>query len=212
MLEDLDLRGIQDQEARRVLGVVLERLRGVLAEQEQLLVEHGTLLTEHRTVLAENAALRTELARVGGPDWRTRLERSLAEAAALRAERQRLRDELARLKGEQGQPRILPKQQHSSEQERHLPRGERRRVAAREAVRIDRDETRQVERPLPPDAQFKGYAEVVVQDVRLETDTVRFRLAKYYAPSTGQSYQATLPAGYRGGFGPGLRALVLYLG
>lgn len=205
MVDDLDLSRIQDDEARRVVGIVLERLRGVVAAQEQLLVEHGTLLTE-------NVALREELARVGGPDWRNRLERSLAETARLRAEQQRLRDEVARRKGEQGKPRILARKQHSSEQERHLPRGERRRAAARAAVRIDRSETRQVEEPLPPDAQCKGYAAVVVQDVRLETDTVRFRLAKYYAPSTGKSYQAALPAGYHGGFGPGLRALVLYLG
>lgn len=198
MVEDLDLSGIADPAARQVLGVVLE--------------EHRTLLAAHQAVVAENAALREELARVGGPEWRNRLERSLAETARLQAEQQRLRDEVARLKGEQGKPRILPKAKHSSEKERQLPRGERRRQARREAVRIDRTETREVEEALPPDAQCKGYAEVVVQDVRLETDTVCFRLAKYYAPSTGKSYQASLPAGYSGGFGPGLRTFVLYLG
>ena len=79
-------------------------------------------------------------------------------------------------------------------------------------MRIDRTETREVEGVMPPDAPYKGHAEVVVQDVRLETGTVCFRLAKGYAPSTGKSYQAMLPAGYSGGFGPGLRTLVLYLG
>ena len=211
MLDDLDLSGISDPEAQRLLGIVLARLGGVLREQQQLLLEHQAVLAEQRALLVENAALREELARIGGPDWRNRLEGALAEVTQLREERQRLRDEVARLKGEQGQPRILPKRQHSSEQERRLPRGERRRHAAHEAVRIDRTETRPVEEALPPDAEFKGYAEVVVQDVRLETDNVRFRLAKYYAPSTGKSYQAPLPAGYHGGFGPGLRTLVLYL-
>lgn len=190
MLEDLDLSGIADPEARQVLGVVLQRLQDVLAE---------------------NLALRAELARVGAADWRNQLERALADAAQVREEQQRLRDEVARLKGEQGQPRILPKRQHSSEEERRLPRGKRRRQVSQEAVRIDRTETRQVTDALPSDAEFKGYAEVVVQDVRLETDNVQFRLAKYYAPSTGKSYQAPLPAGYHGGFGPGLRTLVLYL-
>lgn len=205
MLEDLDLGGITDPAARQMLGVVLERVAG-------LVVEHAALVAAQQELVAENAALREALARVGGADWRNRLEHSLAEAAQLREERQRLRDEVARLKGEQGQPRILPKRQHHSEAERRLPRGERRRPAKATQVRIDRTETRAVEEPLPPDAEFKGYAEVVVQEVRLETDTVQFRLAKYYAPSTGKSYQAALPAGYSGHFGPGLRALVLYLG
>ncbi len=206
MREDLDLQGMSEPEARQLLGVVVEQLAAVLGAQQELRVAHAA-------VVAENAVLRAELARVGGPDWRNRLEESLAEAAQLREERQRLRDEVARLKGEQGQPRILPKRpQHSSEQERRVPRGERRRQATAAQVRIDRTETRQVEEPLPPDAEFKGYAEVVVQEVRLETDTVQFRLAKYHAPSTGKSYQASLPAGYTGHFGPGLRTLVLYLG
>jgi len=219
MVDGVDLNGIEDPAARYLLGIVLERLQGLVAEQQELRSAHealqgvhGALRHTYQAVVAENAALREELARVGGPDWRNRLERSLAEAARLQAEQQRLRDEVARLKGEQGKPRILPEAQHSSEQERQLPRGERRRQAKREAVRIDRTETREVDEALPSDAQSEGHAEVVVQDVRLETDTVCFRLAKYYAPSTGKSYQASLPAGYTGGFGPGLRALVLYLG
>jgi hypothetical protein len=184
MVEDLDLSGIAAVEARHLLGIVVARLQGLVAAQQELLStqdalreEHDALLAAHQALVAENAALREELARVGGPDWRNRLERSLAETARLQAEQQRLRDEVARLKGEQGTPRILPKR-HSSEKERQLPRGERRRQASREAVRIDRTETREVEAALPPDAQYKGHAEVVVQDVRLETENVRFRLAK----------------------------------
>ena len=34
---------------------------------------------------------------------------------------------------------------------------------------------------LPADAQFKGYADVVVQDIRLGTDNVLFHKAKYYS-------------------------------
>jgi len=212
MVDDLDLSGIADPNASHLLTVVVERLQDLQAAQDVLRDEHDALRLAYQAVVAENAALREELARVGGPDWRNRLERSLAETARLQAEQQRLRDEVARLKGEQGKPRILPKAQHSSEKERQLPRGERRRQAKREALRVDRTETREVEEALPPDAQYKGHAEVVVQDVRLETDTVCFRLAKWYAPSTGKSYQASLPTGYTGGFGPGLRTLVLYLG
>jgi len=36
---------------------------------------------------------------------------------------------------------------------------------------------------LPVDAEFKGYEEVVVQDIKLTTDNVLFRKQKYYSPS-----------------------------
>jgi len=77
-------------------------------------------------------------------------------------------------------------------------------------VRIDREEVLKLDRTsLPPDAQFKGYEDVVVQELRVSTDNVKFRKEKYYAPSTGQTYLAPLPAGYRGEFGPNLKSLCL---
>ena len=61
---------------------------------------------------------------------------------------------------------------------------------------------------LPQDAQFKGYEEVVVQDIDFRTDNIKFRKEKYYSPSQKQTYLADLPAGYKGQFGPGVRAWV----
>jgi len=46
---------------------------------------------------------------------------------------------------------------------------------------------------LPVDAEFKGYEEVVVQDIKLTTDNVLFRKQKYYSPSEGK---LRLPDGY----------------
>jgi len=53
----------------------------------------------------------------------------------------------------------------------------------------------------------------VVQDVALHTDTVLCRCARWYAASTGRSYQAALPDGHadHGHDGPGLKALALQL-
>jgi hypothetical protein len=171
MLDDLDLSGITDPEARRILGV----LRNVIETQA-------------------------------------------AEIATLRAENQRLRDENNRLKGEQGAPTILPSKRaaadHASERERRAERPARPRLDKRSLMRIDRTEEREVDPGLlPPDAERKGYAEFVVQDVALRTDTVLFRCARWYAPSTGRSYQAPLPEGYvdQGHYGPGLKALALQL-
>jgi len=138
------------------------------------------------------------------------LSSSLREA---RAENQRLRDEVNRLKGEQGKPNIkanveAPKD-HSSEKERRKPR---QRQGKKKQVRIviDREEVMKVDQAvLPGDAIFKGYEENVVQDILLKTDNVRFLKEKYYSPSLGRTYLADLPAGYAGQFGPGIKALAI---
>jgi len=171
MLDDLDLSGVTDPEARRILDL----LRNVIEAQA-------------------------------------------AEIAALRAENQRLRDENNRLTGEQGAPTMRPAKRvaadHASERERRAERPARPRVDKRSLLHIDRTEEREVDPALlPPDAERKGYAEFVVQDVALRTDTVLFRCARWYAASTGRSYQAPLPDDYRaqGHYGPGLKALALQL-
>jgi len=135
---------------------------------------------------------------------------------ALQAENQRLRDENNRLKGEQGKPHIKankppqpPARNHSSEAERHQPQAWHK-GAQRDRIPINREAILRVDRTaLPADAEFKGYEDVVVQDVRLETDNILFHKEKYYSPSAGQTYLAPLPPGYRGQFGPGLKALAL---
>jgi len=60
---------------------------------------------------------------------------------------------------------------------------------------------------LPVDAEFKGYEEVVVQDIKLTTDNVLFRKT---TPSE-EKHLAELPDGYEGEFGPGIKALVISL-
>lgn len=140
-----------------------------------------------------------------------------ADLRDAQAEIQRLRDENNRLKGEQGKPDIkpptslTPPTNYSSEPERHRP-VERGKRGKRHPITIDRDQTLTVDRAmLPPDAEFKGYEEVVVQDVVIRTDNVRFWKEVFYAASTGHSYRASLPRGYHGEFGPGIHALVLVL-
>jgi hypothetical protein len=137
------------------------------------------------------------------------------ENRALREDNQRLRDALNQLKGEQGKPVVKgntpkpPAPDYSSERERHSPQRRGKR-GARAPIPIDREQTLTVDpASLPPDAEFKGYDEVVVQDVVARTDNVLFRKEKFYSPAAGQSYVADLPAGYHGEFGPGIHALVL---
>src|SRR5712692_1085111 len=116
---------------------------------------------------------------------------ALAQTVAdLRVENQALRDELAQFKGEQGKPVIrpaasAPAHDYSSEAERYTatPRQPRPRRTARP---VDRTETLRLERTsLPADARFKGYQRTVVQELILRQETVVFRRAQWYAPSTG---------------------------
>ena len=148
------------------------------------------------------------------------LEDVMADLRVAQAENQRLRDEINRLKGEQGRPTIKPNQprppstDHSSEHERHKPKrwSKGRKI---DRISIDREQVVQVDPDyLPPDAQFKGYEDVVVQDVAFRTDNVLFHKEKFYSPSQHQTYLASLPQGYNGQFGPGIKslALVFYYG
>ena len=146
------------------------------------------------------------------------IEALSADLRDAQAEIQRLRDEVNRLKGEQGKPKVKantsplpPRLNHSSEKERRKPR-QRQKHSKKAAVRIDREQVLKVERAsLPADAEFKGYEDVVVQDVVFGTDNVCFHKEKYYAASTGKSYLAELPRGYAGQFGPGIKALTVTL-
>lgn len=140
------------------------------------------------------------------------VEQLSAENQQLREQVQQLQDENNRLKGEQGRPKVPARRpepaKHSSEAERRVPRG-RVKQAKNPTIPIDREETRTVDPEiLPPDAEFKGYEDVIVQDVVFRTDNVRFRKEKWYSPSAGRTYLADLPPGYAGQFGPTLKALI----
>jgi hypothetical protein len=127
---------------------------------------------------------------------------------------QRLRDENNRLKGEQGKPKIKankPTTNLSSEKERREPKP-RNPESKQAEIRIDRVEVVKVDpQRLPQDAKFKGYEEVVLQDIEIRLQNIKFRKEKYYSPSHRQTYLANLPAGYQGQFGPRVRAWILAL-
>jgi hypothetical protein len=56
-----------------------------------------------------------------------------------------------------------------------------------------------------------GYEDVIMQDIEIRTENIRFRKEKYYSPSQKRTYLAALPMGYTGQFGPRVRAWVLAL-
>lgn len=146
------------------------------------------------------------------------IEAQAAELQVLRDENQQLRDEIARLTGQKGQPHFkanqparpqpdeppatsTPKAQPAA----HVPRAERIQIDREQVVPLDHAQ-------LPPDFKAAGYREVIIQNLRFQTDTVCYRLERGSSASTGQFYEATLPAALQGeSFGPELHAFVLTL-
>jgi len=145
------------------------------------------------------------------------VEEQVAEIRALRAELVEVKDELTRLKGGQGRPKIPPgkaagRDVSSEQARRSMPKTWQKR-GKQDRVQVDRTERVEVDRTtLPADAQFKGYERVVVQNLVLHTDTVAFELAVWYSASERKSYRARRPVGYDDGtYAADLRALVLEL-
>ena len=140
------------------------------------------------------------------------------ENRELQEQVQRLRDEINRLKGEQGKPKIKPNKKrgtsssdHSSERERRK-RKKWKKGSKKEQIKIDDVRVLKVDsEKLPEDARFKGYVDVVVQDIELRAHNTLFRNEKYHSSSENKTYLAELPRGYEGEFGPGIKALTIVL-
>jgi regulator of replication initiation timing len=145
------------------------------------------------------------------------IEAMHTELLTLRTENQHLRDENARLKGGSGKPDIksstpAPTTDHSSEAERRTrtPRGKPKKNAL---LVVTREQPCVVDpATLPPEAVRHGTSEVLVQDLLLTTEVIRFVREVWLLPSTGQTITAPLPAGYQGAFGPHIQALAVALG
>ncbi len=144
------------------------------------------------------------------------IEALQVDIANLRVENQQLRDELARFKGGSGKPDVKPpvppaSTEHSSEAERHVrvTRGKPKKNAT---LIVTRDHPCVVDPAvLPPDAIRHGTTTVIVQDIVLTTEVIRFVREVWFVPSTGRTITAPLPAGYHGAFGPQVHALALSL-
>lgn len=137
------------------------------------------------------------------------------ENLELKRQNQELRDEINRLKGEQGKPKMKPNKktpgQYSSEKERKK-RKKRKKHSKKDRIKTHNSQICSVDQSiLPNDARFKGYDRVVVQDIKFEAHNTLFLKEKYYSPSLKKAYLASLPPGYEGEFGPAIRALAIKL-
>jgi len=134
------------------------------------------------------------------------------ENLALKAENQRLNDEINRWKGEKGRPDIKPKSSvKKNELNKKLePKKQWKKQGKLDKVKIDDTKIIRYQGALPDDAQYKGYRKVVVQDIMIKTNNLEFKLERYYSPSEGKTYEASLPDDIDGEFGTGLKSWVLF--
>lgn len=142
-----------------------------------------------------------------------------AELQELREENQRLRDEVARLKGQKGKPQFKanrlphPNPDKPSPVSTTDPKPTAPPVPRAERVKIDREVIVPLDRSqLPPDFASRGYRDVTIQNLRFETDNVRYRLERGYSASAGQLFEAAWSPALQGqSFGPEWPAFVLTL-
>jgi hypothetical protein len=132
----------------------------------------------------------------------------LGEVVRLRDENAALKEEIARLKGLKGRPKLKPSGMERAtagpapRTKSKLPK--RGRTTAQRVVH----EERVLAIAAPPGSRFKGYEDVVVQDLRLEARVIRYRRQRWLTPD-GKTLVAPLPAGIQGRFGPELHRFVV---
>jgi hypothetical protein len=148
-----------------------------------------------------------DISGLGLAELKALLVQALEANARLKAENAELREEIARLKGLKGRPKLKPSGMEKATEPSGATGGKRkrRRGAKRGAI----NETR-ILKPdsLPDGARFKGYEDFIVQDIVIMPWTVRYRRERWLLPS-GETVVAALPKGVGGHFGPELKRFIL---
>ena len=152
-----------------------------------------------------------EVERLAIGELRSLVESLLAEMAQLRAENAALREEVARLKGLPLRPKLKPSGmekagQLPTPQSSGKPKRKRRRGAKRDRLVVGEERVLAV--LAPAGSRFKGYEDIIVQDLLLVPRVIRYRRERWLA-ADGRTIIAPLPAGIVGGFGPALRRFIL---
>ena len=132
---------------------------------------------------------------LGLEELKSLLVQVLEDNARLKAENVELREEIARLKGLKGRPKIAPSGMEKATQPGATPKGQRkigRRGAKRCKLTITETKVVGCEN-IPAGARFKGDEAFVVQDLIVQSKTVLWRRERWQLP-TGETIVAPLPA------------------
>ncbi len=156
-------------------------------------------------------ALSEEVARIGAASEAkdAQIEALEASNAALKTEVQDLKDEVARLKGLPPRPKFKGKPSGMEKATSPGPGGKGRSQRRRGAKRDKLEVTAEVVLKASPPAgsRFLGYEDILVQDLKIQVVTVRYRKERWAGPD-GERIVAALPAGILGGYGPELRRFI----
>lgn len=136
------------------------------------------------------------------------------EVQRLKQDNQQLKDENSRLKGEQGKPNI---QANTTGKNSDISTGGKEKKPRswskspkKPIIQIDKTQISQIDKnTLPPDAVFKGYDELIQQDIVFKKENTLFKLETYYSPSKNKTYRAPIPEGYSGYHADGLKSFAL---
>jgi hypothetical protein len=128
----------------------------------------------------------------------------------LQAEKQALRDEVARLKGLPPRPPTRPSGMEKATEPGTVGKGKGRSKQRRGAKRDHNAVTKEVvlKAVAPAGSRFNGFEDILVRDLTLSAEVVRYRRERWLTPS-GERIVTPLPPGIVGGFGPELRRFLL---
>ena len=140
------------------------------------------------------------------------IEQQASIIGQLNEQIQLLKDEIARLKNQSPRPKIKPSSLEKKTRGKKNPKGKRPgskkkrktvTIAIHESIPVEPDN-------IPKGSCFKGYNDFVVQGLKIESHTVRYRLKTYETPD-GKYICAKLPAHLNGRhFSPELICFILY--
>ncbi|HEY2758030.1 MAG TPA: transposase [Pseudolabrys sp.] len=164
---------------------------------------HAELIGVVRELIGEVTRLRAENENLGGA------------LARLKVDHQAVKDELARMKHLPPRPPQKPSgMEKSTDGKGPRTSGDKGgRSMRRRGGHLDKltiDETVVVKAQAPAGSRHKGYEEIVVQDLALNTKVTRYRRERWETPD-GKTIMAALAPGIVGGYGPHLHRLVLML-
>ncbi len=129
----------------------------------------------------------------------------------LKIENQQLKDEVARLKGSKGKPKIAPNIPYLEPKQAPTDKPKKwSKESKNPRIKIDRVVWLDIESDiLPPDAIYVGYEPVIIQNIKLQTDNIEYRRGHYYSKSLDKHYYAELPKDVQNTqFGSDLKALI----
>lgn len=119
-------------------------------------------------------------------------------------------DEIKRLKGEKGKPKIKPantnKDLTPKPKKPHAKKQQNKNMEIDETIELDVEKE-----DLPLDAKKVGSREIIIQEMKIERRNIKFIISRYYSKELGRVIEGEIPDEFKGReFGPQLISFVIY--